>query len=157
MGVEPIPAGLWMQVPMMPWVLHRANSLLAALPLTQVWEMEELTIGKESRPVKDQLMQLMISSKLASNSSPSPGQMVQAMTLSAVGDRSRWDLRLPYAAVGKRHGGPAIKCPITTDFVTFTCDLLNYFRYNTSDHDHHAAGLRNWTASSPTATSTAAR
>ena len=44
-------------------------------------------MGKESRPDKDQLMQFMISSKLASNSSPS---LVQALTQSAAGDR--WDM-----------------------------------------------------------------
>ena len=87
MEVEPIPAGLWLQAQMMPWVLHRVNSLMAALPLTQGWEREKLTLGKESRPDKDQLMQFMISSKLDSNSSPSPGQMVQALTLSDAGDR----------------------------------------------------------------------
>ena len=47
-------------------------------------------MGKESRPDKDQLIQFMISSKLVSNSSPSLGQMVQALTLSAAGDR--WDM-----------------------------------------------------------------
>ena len=36
MGMEPIPAGLCKQLQMMPWVLHRLNSLLAALPLTQI-------------------------------------------------------------------------------------------------------------------------
>ena len=51
------------------------------------WEKEELTLGKESRPDKGQLMQFMIISKLASNSSPS---LVQALTLSAAGDR--WDM-----------------------------------------------------------------
>ena len=44
MGVEPISAGLWMQAQMLPWVLHRVNTLLAALPLTQGWEDKVLTM-----------------------------------------------------------------------------------------------------------------
>ena len=49
MGVEPISAGLWM-----PWVLHKVNTLLAALPLTEGWEDKVLTMEK-------QLMNFLIS------------------------------------------------------------------------------------------------
>jgi hypothetical protein len=41
MGVEPIPAGMCKQVQMMPWVLHMVNSLLAALPVTQLRDGRE--------------------------------------------------------------------------------------------------------------------
>ena len=90
MGVEPIPAGLWKQVQMVPWVLHRVISLMAALPFTQGWETKKLTIGVGDTVVKDQLMQFMISSKQTTAVSPSPGLMVQALTLAAAGDR--WDM-----------------------------------------------------------------
>ncbi len=52
--------------------------------------MEELILRKESKPDKSQLMQLMISSQLGIISSPSPRQMLQALTMAAAGDR--WDM-----------------------------------------------------------------
>ena len=92
MGVEPISAGLWMQAQMLPWVLHRVNSLLAALPLTQGWEDKVLTMKMKNKDQKDQkqLMNLLISNKSVTMSSPSPGELVQALTLSAAGDV--WDM-----------------------------------------------------------------
>ena len=53
MGVEAIPAGLWKQVQMLPWVLHRVNTLLSALPFTQGWENRTLILEMGSSPVKD--------------------------------------------------------------------------------------------------------
>ena len=75
-------------------------------------------MGKESRPDKDQLIQFMISSKLVSNSSPSLGQMVQALTLSAAGDR--WDMER------REMLGDAFLKYSTTIF-------LHYSRVDTSD------------------------
>ena len=49
--------------------------------------MEELILRKESKPDK---RQLMISSQLGIISSPSPRQMLQALTMAAAGDR--WDM-----------------------------------------------------------------
>ena len=93
MGVEPISAGLWMQAQMLPWVLHRVNTLLAALPLTQGWEDKVLTMemeNKEEEEDQKQLMNFLISNKSVTMSSPSPGELVQALTLSAAGDL--WDM-----------------------------------------------------------------
>ena len=57
MSVEPISAGLWM-----PWVLHKVNTLLAALPLTQGWEDKVLTMEMEIKEEdQKQLMNFLIS------------------------------------------------------------------------------------------------
>ena len=47
-GVEAIPAGLWKEVHMLPWVLHRVNTLLSALSFTQGWENRRLTLEMRS-------------------------------------------------------------------------------------------------------------
>ena len=76
MSVEPISAGLWMQAQMLPWVLHKVNTLLAALPLTQGWEDKVLTMEMEIKEEdQKQLMNFLISNKSVSwvaGSSPDP-------------------------------------------------------------------------------------
>ena len=91
MGVEPISAGLWKQAQMVPWVLHRVTSILGALPFTQGWEDKVLSLHEMVECDGDKLMQFMMTSKSDElSSSPSPGQIVKALTLAAAGDR--WDM-----------------------------------------------------------------
>jgi len=65
---------------------------LTALPFTQGWSQRSITIDFKNEDVNNnkQLMEFMISKGHVTPSSPSPGQLVQALTLSAAGDR--WDM-----------------------------------------------------------------
>ena len=83
MGVEPVPAELWKQAQLVPWVLHRVTSLMAALPFMQGWERKMLFIRMEDNRVEKEQMQFMISSNLDALSSPSTWQMVQTLFVNA--------------------------------------------------------------------------
>merc|ERR1719158_326136 len=65
MGVEPISAGLWMQAQMLPWVLHRVNSLLSALPFTLGWDHKCITLEIENKDhrIEEELMMFMINNR----------------------------------------------------------------------------------------------
>ena len=96
MGVEPVPAGLWKQGQMFPWVLHRVSSLLASIPFIEPsWVEEELSLD-----IKDQLeeteqgrmsrMKLMMADPADGVTTPSPPEMLQALTLLSA--RDSWNM-----------------------------------------------------------------
>ena len=92
MAVEPVSAGLWRQSQMVPWVLQRLSSLLATLPyVEQHWR-----VGHISMDIKEELeeteqgrmdkMRMMMDVSDDVNKTPTPAQMLQALTLLSADD-----------------------------------------------------------------------
>ena len=97
MGVEPLGAGLWRQCQMVPWVLHRVTSLLATLPfLHHHWREGQLSLHvteeleeTEQRRM-ERMKQMMIGADVVEQQTPTPGHMLQALTLLSA--RDHWNM-----------------------------------------------------------------
>ena len=104
MGVEPVPACVWRQAQLLPWLLHRVTSLVSALSWVEpAWAEQRLTLTSlhqartkevtRSSPeeMEDRMMFLIRPQRFTDTlASPSPGQMVQALTLASAADN--WDM-----------------------------------------------------------------
>ena len=103
MAVEPIPAGLWKQSQMLPWILRRVYSLISALQFVDIsWTEKQLSFDgihsvtndvqlRSKREMEEMMIFLIKNSRFRdTESSPSPGQIVQALTLASAGDN--WDM-----------------------------------------------------------------
>ena len=103
MGVEPLPAGLWRQTLMLPWILARVTSLVSALQYVHMsWSEKQLSLEgvhcveedvvlRSSSEMEDMMMFLIRNVRYQQcDSSPSPGQIVQSLTLASAGDN--WNM-----------------------------------------------------------------
>lgn len=102
MGVEAVTAGLWRQAQMLPWILHRVFSLVSALNFVDnSWTERQLTfagvhaltedIRRPKAEMEAKFMFLIGGSRIpAAASTPSPGQIVQALTLASAMDN--WNM-----------------------------------------------------------------
>ena len=103
MAVEPIPAGLWKQAQMLPWILRRVYSLISALQFVNIsWTEKQLSFDgihsvkddvqlRSKMEMEEMMFFLIRNSRFRdTDSSPSPGQIVQALTLASAGDN--WDM-----------------------------------------------------------------
>ena len=104
MGVEPVPACVWRQAQLLPWLLHRVTGLVSALSWVEpAWAEQRLTLTSlhqarteevtRSSPeeMEDRMMFLIRPQRFTDTlASPSPGQMVQALTLASAADN--WDM-----------------------------------------------------------------
>ena len=103
MGVEPVPACVWRQAQMLPWLLHRVTGLCSALSWVEpAWAEQRLSltglhqarseITRRSAAEMEDRMRFLIRPQRFTDTmaSPSPGQMVQALTLASAADN--WDM-----------------------------------------------------------------
>ena len=94
LAVAPLPAGLWRQAQMLPYLLHRLQSLLAALPHCTTTPRLPLSLdGMQENPDQAAQLQFLLQERLPAGErvgSPQPGQLVQALTLTVAGDP--WDM-----------------------------------------------------------------
>ena len=104
LGVEPLYSGLWRQAQALPWLLHRMEGLLHALPLADVkalppdmvlaqvlflsWLFKKCSFVQEDSGEPENLSDLMprlLGEEIGPG--PTPGHLVHALTLAAAGDR----------------------------------------------------------------------
>ena len=98
LGVEPLSAGLWRQAQALPWLLHRVEGLLHALPLAgphwqhapALQEEEQGSPAVSAEELMARLVSCHCPSGGAPSPGPSPGHLVHSITLAAAGDR--WDM-----------------------------------------------------------------
>ena len=96
MGVEPLPAGLWRQGQMFPWVFYRLNSLVSTLPyIDPSWVEEQLSLDigdklEETDQGRILKMKMMMADPDDANTTPSPTEMLQALTLLSAKDN--WNM-----------------------------------------------------------------
>ena len=103
MGVEPVPSCVWRVAQVLPWLLARLQGLVSALQWVEpAWAEQRLTLtglhlarGEVTRmsgaEMEDRMMFLIRPQRFTDTlASPSPGQMVQALTLASAADN--WDM-----------------------------------------------------------------
>ena len=91
--VEPIPAGLWKQLQTVPWLLHRVEGLLHALPFAaSFWQNAEYLAQDIEAPVisPEVLMEKLICVEIEGEKGASPGHLVRGLTLANANDR--WNM-----------------------------------------------------------------
>ena len=90
MGVEPVTSGLWRQLQMFPFILHRISSMISAQNLLQSLKLDDQQqhLDLEKRSVSGRhLFERLIVFGQQRYQAPSIGDVVQAVTLKAANDQ----------------------------------------------------------------------